>query len=285
MKKFNSILLTLLLISVNVVNAAPLPGSGKNPYMFGFGNAARPVEDLRSYARPNQVFNIVPNRPVVATDQSGNRQMFTPSGSMVMSISKDGTRTYSLSGEQRTYDKNGQLVSVSKNNVGSNMIEVTNSFGEIISYKETDMGGVVVAEYDKEMNKTREYIYKEYGKNISSIKNLMTGGEIVYNDDGLPSYALDYEGNRMESYVYNELKQLVYKSDAYGNITMYSPDGNMTHTEDKDGRVLVSYNYGYDKYNNFVLLTSFDPTTNSTTYFKDGKQDVTKNYAGAVVTS
>ena len=163
MKKFSSVFLTFLLLSANL-NAVPMPGGGGQGriYTFGVGNAARKVEDLRSYARPNQVFNIVPNRPVVATDQSGNRQMFTPSGSMVMSISKDGSRTYSLGGEQRTFDKNGQLLSVSKNVSGTNMIEVTNSFGEIISYRETDMGGKVVAEYDKEKNKTREYVYQQF---------------------------------------------------------------------------------------------------------------------------
>ena len=115
--------------------------------------------------------------------------------------------------------------------------------------------------------------------------NLMTSGQVIYNDKGLPSYSLDYEGNRMESYVYDDLNQLIYKTDAYGNKTMYTPEGNMTHTEDKNGVVLVSYNYGFDRNNNFVLLTSFDPTTNSTTYFKDGRQEITKNYAGAVVTS
>jgi YD repeat-containing protein len=283
MKKFNSILLTLLLISVNL-NAANLPGFGNKVYQFGFGNAARNVEDLRAYAAPVQKYSILPGRPVVATDQSGNRQMYSPNGNMVMSVSKDGTRTYSLSGVQKTLDKDGKLLSVSKNLTGTNRIDNYNEFGELISYKLTDMGGKVLSEYDKDDNKTRQYVYDGYGKNISAIINTLNGGRTVFDDKGLPAYELDYEGNRMARYEYNELNQLVSKTDAYGNVTKYDEKGNMTHTENKDGIVLVSYNYGYDKDNNYVLFTSFDPTTRSTTYFENGRQTVTKNYAGAIVT-
>ncbi|MDR2192233.1 MAG: RHS repeat protein [Endomicrobium sp.] len=281
MRKFNSILLALLLISVNL-NAAPM--SGKNPYMFGFGNAARPVEDLRGYAKPNQMSRILPNRIIQATDSSGNKQFYTPTGKMALSIAKDGSRTYSLNGVQQSMDKNGKLLSVSKNVSGTNWIEVTNEFGEIISYKETDIGGKIIAEYDKDKNQTKQYVYDEYGKNISSIANLMTQGKTVFDDNGNPSYELDYEGNRMAKYEYDDLNNLISKTDAYGNVTKFDAQGNMTHTENKDGIVLTSYIYDYDKYGNYVLVTAFDPTTKSTTYFKDGKQQYTKNYAGAIIT-
>ena len=281
MKKIICVSLLLSLISLNI-NAAPM--SSKNPYMFGFGNAARPVEDLRSYAKPNKMTRILPNRIIQATDSSGNRQFYTPTGRMALSIGKDGSRTYSLNGMQKSTDKDGKLLSVSKNVTGTNMIEVTNEFGEIISYKETGIGGKIIAEYDKDRNQTRQYIYDEYGKNISAIVNLMNGGRTVFDDGGKPAYELDYEGNRMAKYEYDEYNKLVSKTDAYGNVTLYDDKGNMTHTENKDGTVLVSYNYGYDKNNNYVLLTAFDPTTRSTTYFEDGKQKYSTNYAGAVTT-
>jgi YD repeat-containing protein len=202
---------------------------------------------------------------------------------MAFSVNQDGSRTYSLDGVQKTMDKNGKLLSVSKNVRGTNLIEVTNEFGEIISYREMD-GGNIIAEYDKDKNQTKQYIYDEFGKTMSAIVNLMTQGRTVFDENGYPAYELDYEGNRMVKYEYDDVNRLVSKTDVYGNVTKFDEHGNMTHTENKDGIVLMSYNYVYDRDDNYVLDTAFDPSTKSTTYFKDGKQQYTKNYAGAIIT-
>jgi len=140
----------------------------------------------------------------------------------------------------------------------------------------------VVNEYDKDKNHTKQYIYDEYGKTISAVVNIMTQGRTVYDESGKPAYELDYEGNRMAKYEYDDYGRMASKTDAYGNKTFFDGNGNLTRTENQDGIVLCSYNYVYDENNNYVLFTSFDPTTRNTTYYENGKQTVTKNHAGAV---
>jgi len=248
------------------------------------GPEGRSVEDLRDFAKPNRMFQILPNRPIVATDASGSRLYFTPTGRLAVSISKDGKTTYSLNGITKTRDAQGNLTSVARNIKGTNKIEVANEFGEIISHRETGLGGKVVKEYDKDYNLTRTFEYNKYGKTISAITNEMTKGKTVFDEKGLASYELDYEGNRMAKYIYDDKNRLNVKVDMYGNKTHYSVNGEMLYTENKDGVVLAKYNYIYDDKGNYVLENSFDPLTRETTYFENGKQTVAKNYAGAITT-
>ena len=112
----------------------------------------------------------------------------------------------------------------------------------------------------------------------------MTKGQTVYDDNGLAAYDLDYEGNRMAKYEYDDKNRLVLKTDAYGNRTHFDENGAMKYTESKDGIVLMQYNYDYDDKGNYTLKSSFDPQTRQTTYYENNKQTSTKNYAGAVVT-
>jgi FKBP-type peptidyl-prolyl cis-trans isomerase 2 len=166
------------------------------------------------------------------------------------------------------------------------MVEVTNEFGEVISYRELGHGGKVVATYDKDRNLTATYNYNKYGKAIVSIVNEMTKGMTVFDEKtGLAMYDLDYEGYRIGKYIYDDKNRLAEKIDGYGNVTYFDGKGNVTHAIDKNGTVLSRYNYKYDDDGNYILESVINPRTNDITYFDEqGRQTATKNYAGAVTT-
>jgi hypothetical protein len=251
-----------------------------NPYSIG--PEGRSVEDLKDFAKPNQMMAILPNRPVEATDSLGNKQYFTPMGKLAVSVSKDGQVTYSLNGIAKTFDAEGKLISTEKNLKGTNLIEVRNEFGEILSYKETCFGGNVVKEYDKDKNLTKTYTYNSYGKTVTSITNELTHGKTIY-EKGLVAYDVDYEGNLTAKYEYDNKNKLILRTDMYGNKTHYDEHRNVTYTENKDGIILEQYNYLYDKNGDYVLDNTYDPSTRETTYYKNGRQQYTKNAEGAVV--
>ncbi len=278
-KKLNSILFSIVFLA-GTANASFLPAP--KPYVMG--PAGRTIDDLKDYAKPNQMFSVLPNRPIVATDSTGSRLYYTPTGKLAVSIGKDGQTTFSLQGVTKTKDAKGNLTSISKNITGTNRIETKNEFGEVISYKETGLGGKVVREYDKDNNLTKTLTYNKFGKTIAAVTNEMTKGKTVYDEKGLAAYELDYEGNRMAKYEYDDKNRLTLKTDAYGNKTHYDNHGSMTYTENRDGEVVSKYNYTYDDKGNFVLDNVVDPSTNEITYFENGKQTMTKNYAGSVVT-
>jgi hypothetical protein len=176
------------------------------------------------------MFEILPNRPVASTDASGNRQYFTPTGHLAVSISKDGHVTFNLSNMSKTVDAQGNLVSTEENISGTNMKVVKNEFGEVISYKETGFGGNIVKEYDKDKNLTKSYTYDTYGKNLSYVTDEMTKGRTVF-ENGLAKYDEDFEGNRTAVYQYDDNNRLTLKIDMYGNKTHYDDKQNVTYTE------------------------------------------------------
>ncbi|MDR2436811.1 MAG: hypothetical protein LBD17_01885 [Endomicrobium sp.] len=275
---FAALMVIILVVSVA---KAQLPVKQYNPYSMG--PEGRTVEDLKDFAKPNQMFEILPNRPIAATDSSGNRQYYTPSGHMSVSISKDGHVTFNLANMSKTVDAKGNLVSTEENIAGTNMKVVKNEFGEIISYKETGFGGNIVKEYDKDKNLKKSYIYDMYGKNLSYVTDEMTKGRTVF-EHGLAKYDEDFEGNCTAIYNYDDNKNLVSKVDMYGNTTYYDGKGNVTHTENKEGLVIARYNYEYDEKGNYIIVSSYNPATRETTYYKDGKQQYVKNASGAIIT-
>jgi predicted SpoU family rRNA methylase len=278
MKRIIAMLISI--ISANaLVNAQILPTV--NPYSIG--PEGRSVEDLKDFAKPNQMVSILPNRPVVATDYAGNKQYYTSAGKLALTISKEGNITFSLNSISKTLDASGNLIKTEKNVIGTNIKKIENEFGEIISYKEMGFGGNVIREYDKDKNLTKTYMYDAYGKTVVSITNEMTKGKTVFNEKGLAIYDQDHEGNRMAEYEYDSNNKLILKTDIYGNKTHYDKNQNAIYVEDKEGIVISKYNYDYDNKGNYVLQSMYDPSTRETTYFKDGKQQYTKNSAGAVV--
>jgi hypothetical protein len=270
----------MIILTVSVAKAQ-LPVKQHNPYSMG--PEGRTVEDLKDFAKPNQMFEILPNRPVAATDSSGNRQYYTPSGHMSASVSKDGHTTFNLANMSKTVDAQGNLVSTEENVAGTNMKVVKNEFGEIISYKETGFGGSIVKEYDKDKNLKKSYTYDMYGKNLSYVTDEMTKGRTVF-ENGQAKYDEDFEGNRTAVYNYDDNRNLVSKVDMYGNITYYDGKGNITHTENKEGLVISRYNYEYDENGDYVVVSSYDPSTRETTFYKNGKQQYVKNASGTIIT-
>jgi hypothetical protein len=279
MKKINIIMLSLILISGNL-NASFLPQS--NPLKFGRDNAAMEVKDLRSYGKANQMFRIMPGRAIQATDKNGDKLFLLPTGKLALSVSKDGTTSFQLNGSVVTKDKDGKVTGKTKNLMGTNLVEEVNEFGEVISYKEMDGGGKVYRTYDYQMNLTATYIYDQFGKTLSAITNELNKGQTIFDELGRAAYEIDFEGNRMMKYIYKDDGRVDSKVVVFGNTTHYADNGTMTYTENKNGIVLCSYNYGYDKDNNYVLLSSFDPTERKTTYYDKNRPTVVKNYAGAV---
>jgi hypothetical protein len=263
------------------VASAQLPTQQGNPY--NIGPEGRTIEDLKEFAKPNQMFEILPNKPIVATDSSGNRQYYTPSGQMSVSISKDGHVTFNLSNMTKTIDAQGNLVSTEEYIDGTNMKVVKNEFGEIISYKETGFGGNIVKEYDKYKNLKKSYTYDMYGKNLSYVTDEMTKGRTIF-EKGQAKYEEDFEGNVTAVYNYDENRMLVSKVDMYDNITYYDNKGNITHSQNKEGVVIARYHYEYDENGNYVVVSSYDPSTRETTFYKNGKQQYVKNASGAIIT-
>ncbi|MDR2395518.1 MAG: hypothetical protein LBD57_02755 [Endomicrobium sp.] len=279
MKKISSLLLTFV-ISFSRPCFSALPS--QNPY--NIGPEGRTIEDLTNFAKPKDMVSILPNRPIQATDSSGNRQFFTTTGSLALSISKDGSVTFSLSGQSKTVDSKGNLKKEEKSIIGTNITEVRNEFGEIVSYKEKGIGGQIVKEYDKDKNLTKTNVYDSYGKRMVASVNELTKAKTVFDDKGRAIYDLDYEGNRTAKYEYNDKNMLTTKIDMYGNKTYYDENQNPKYIENEGGAIISEYIYIEDKNGNVYLDKTYDKKTGETTYYKDGKQQYTRNQAGAIIT-
>jgi hypothetical protein len=274
------LLLVTFVISFSSIGYSALPT--QNPY--NIGPEGRTVEDLTSFAKPKDMISILPNRPVQATDSLGNRQFYTTTGALALSISKDGSITFSLSGQSKTVDAKGDLKKEEKNIVGTNISEVKNEFGEIVAYKEKGFGGQVVKEYDKDKNLTKTNVYDSYGKRMLASVNELTKAKTVFDDKGKAIYDLDYEGNRTAKYEYNDNNMLTTKIDMYSNRTHYDENQNPTYVENREGMVISEYIYKEDKNGNLSLEKTYDKRSGETTYFKDGKQQYTRDRSGAVIT-
>lgn len=281
MKKISLILLSIIFIS-GQLNASFLPQTSA----YSMLPEGRTVDDLATkWQPPVRAVNIL-GGPIAATDKEGNKCYYTSKGRMAVSFNKDGKATFSLGGVSIMKDSDGNTTGYSKQVKGTNLIEVTNEFGEVLSYKELGFGGKIVATYDKDKNLTSTFNYNKYGKGLDSIKNEMTQSLTVYGGTtDVPLYELDVDGNRLTKYIYDEYGRLSEKVDLYGNITHYDKRGAATYAETKEGVVIAKYNYKYDTEGNYVLESVLDPATRAVTYFDAyGRQSVTKNYAGAVTT-
>lgn len=282
MKKINLILLSIVFMS-GQVSASFL----QTPSPYNMLPEGRTVDDLAAkWQPPVRSMNILSGRPLRATDAEGNQCYYTTAGKMAVYFEKDGSATFTLGNMSITKNNKGETTSYSKTVKGTNLVEITNEFGEVLSYKELGFGGKTVAMYDKDKNLTATYNYNKYGKALESIKNEMTQSLTVYDTvTAKPLYELDVDGNRLTKYIYDDYGMINEKIDVYGNVTHYDKNGAVTYTESKDGVVLSKYNYFYDEDGNYRLESVLDPQTRSITYFDDrGRQTVTKNHAGAITT-
>ncbi len=204
----------IFLVSSNI--QASLFAPSFNPYSFG--PQGRSVADLRDFAKPKQMANILAGRPVVATKQDGTRVYYSSDGKLCLSIKRNGEMSFSLGGHSLNLDKNGKLKSETKTLKG-NFQEVRNEFGEITGYNQLDgSGSKVILSYDKDMNKIMSYDYGKYGKSLVSSLNLMNGQKTVYDK--------------------HERAMAVYSDDGYILTTYQYKD--VSYDTDKDRRTLIT---------------------------------------------
>lgn len=249
---------------------------------FGPQSQLLPVSQIE-FASPKDMVNILPGRPIAARDKYGNRTYFSPSGRAVLRISNDGKREFSLGGYSKETDDKGNILRETNKVQGSKFIELKNDKGEITGYQELGLGGRVVKEYDANMNLIRSYHYNDYGKKIEYVVDELSQSKTVYDDKGKPIYDLDFEGNKMAVYEYDEDGKLEVKTDAYGNKTFFDKKGNMTATYDFKGNLLVKYEYKINAEGFIELKSVKDMLTNNVTHFNKGKQVNVTNAQGAII--
>ena len=178
MRKFQVLVISTLFLWTNV-NASFL----QSPQPYAFGPEGRTMSDLRSFASPSQVADILPSRPVAATDSSGARTYFV-NGRQMFSVSKDGQTTFSIGGVTKTRDKEGNIISISEKQNGTNISVVKDAFGEVTGFKTTNANGLTDKEFDAEGNLTRSYYYDTFGKTVTAVVNELTQEKTLYDSFG-----------------------------------------------------------------------------------------------------
>lgn len=319
MKKVLALIITFLFLLSNNIQASLF--QAPNPYSFG--PQGRAVSDLRDFAKPKYMANILAGRPVVATRSDGTRVYYTSDGKLSLSIKENGEMTFSLGGYSKSTDKFGQLKTETKVLEG-NLQEVRNEFGEIQSYNQLDGSGKCIASYDKDMNKTATYHYDKFGKTLAYSINEMTKQKTVYDkfERAMAMYSAD--GYILTTYQYEDVEYdtardrrtliTTKKYDAVescGLVTMKTYNNKMLSTDDKTGGATFdimshdttfydrkglilrvdnyegitthTYSYKKDSSGNKVLDYVLDTETKNKTYYENNKQMYVKNDAGAVI--
>ncbi len=311
----NMIVLVLSLV-LTAGNAGASFLEAPSPYTFG--PEGRTVADLRNFATPKMMVNILPNRPVVATDSSGNRLYYTPDGKMSLSISKDGSMSFSLGGTTKSIDAQGNLTSISTKISGTDIAEVKNEFGELLGYRQYNAAGAVSKEYDNQGNLTRTYNYDKYGKTLSYITDEMSKTKTTYDEFGREVAVYDADGYILSACQYQDIsyergedgktltviqkdktgshgllvsrENYQYKRDSLDSplelvhtTTFFDEKGSATVTKDADGFVISKFVYKQDSNGNQVLSEIINPRTGEVTYYTNGKEDKTVNAEGTVI--
>jgi len=311
----NMIVLVLSLV-LTTGNAGASFLEAPSPYTFG--PEGRTVADLRNFATPKMMVNILPNRPVVATDSSGNRLYYTPDGKMSLSISKDGSMSFSLGGTTKSIDAEGNLTSISTKISGTDIAEVKNEFGELLGYRQYNASGSVSKEYDNQGNLTRTYNYDKYGKTLSYITDEMSKTKTTYDEFGREVAVYDADGYILSACQYQDIsyergedgktltviqkdktgshgllvsrENYQYKRDSLDSplelvhtTTFFDEKGSATITKDADGFVISRFVYKQDSNGNQVLSEIINPRTGEVTHYTNGKEDKTVNAEGTVI--
>lgn len=318
MKKINVLIISFLFLLTNNIQASLF--QAPNPYSFG--PQGRSVADLRDFAKPKHMANILAGRPVVATKADGTRVYYTSDGKMSLSIKENGEMTFSLKGHSKSMDKFGNLKSESKTLKG-NIQEVRNEFGEIQSYNQLDGNGRTIATYDEDMNKTATYNYGKFGKSLEYSVNEMTKQKTVYDSNERAMVVYDADGYILSTYQYEDVsyecsedrktlitienedkgdRKLVTTKSYLNKIeddgvqsgevvysmvnstTYYDKDGLITHIDDPNGITTNVYYYKQDGDGNKVLDYVLDTKTKSKIYYENNKQIYVKNDQGNITT-
>jgi len=281
-KKTIAVLMIAAFAGSNFVYASAVDGNPDAAYSFTAG-PENVYNTSQAYRKPVEMMDILPGRPVSAHNQGGSSQYISPSGKLMLSVAKDGTRTYSLKGATKKYDKDGGLISETNRVEGTDLDETKNDAGQVTGYTQLGYGGKVVAELDKDKNVERSYVYDKYGKNLEYVLNENTMVKTVYGKNGKAKYDMNYEGTQIAWYNYDKYGSIESKTDIQQNKTLFDKDGNMKETTDWAGNVALKYNYKTDDKGNYTLDTSVDKDGNITTYKNNNPQKTTSG-DGTIIT-
>lgn len=305
MKRIQALIISLLFLITNNIQASFL--QGPNPYSFG--PHGRSVSDLREFAKPKNMMRILPNRPVAATDSSGNRVYYTPDGKMTLTIAKDGSMSFSLGGVSKNYNSDGEFSGSTKTLKGSGLLqEVRNKDNKIIGFKALNGDGKVDRTYDKDMNLTAKYVYKGQGAKLDYVQNNMTKGRTYFDDYGREMVEKDVDGFILATYQYQDVayeygddEKTVVKKETKGDkgsglllskksyqkdlkregcyaTTYFDLEGKITYVKDAAGLITEEYHYKQDDKGNKILDYVLNNDTKEKTFFDEhGNRDYTLN--------
>ena len=281
-KKTIAVLIVAAFVGSNFVYASPADGNPDAAYSFTAG-PENVYNVSQEYRKPVEMMDILPGRPVSAHSQGGTSQYFSASGELLLSIAKDGTRTYSLKNGTKKCDKDGNLISETTRINGTDLEETKNDAGQVTGYTQLGYGGKVVAELDKDMNVERSYVYDKYGNNLQYVLNENTMVKTVYDKNGKAKCDTNYEGTQIAWYNYDKYGAIESKTDMQQNVTLFDKDGNMKQTTDWAGNVVLKYTYITDNSGNCILDTAVDRDGNITTYKNNNPLKTTTGDGSAVL--
>jgi hypothetical protein len=277
MKRIQALIVSLLFLITNNIQASFL--QGPNPYSFG--PQGRSVSDLRDFAKPKHMARVLPNRPVAATDSSGNRVYYTPDGKMVLSISKDGSMSFSLGGLSKNYNSDGEFSGSAKTLRGSGLLqEIRNKEEKVVGYKTLNGDGKTYQTYDKDMNVTATYFYAGQGAKVDYVQNEMTKGRTYYDEFGREKYATDFDGYIQRTFLYTDVEYTVDESDVTRKtLKTTKSEENPTKT----GLLKSIRDYGHEIYNTYDGKVTLNSLVYNETFFDlEGKEWYVKNTEGII---
>jgi hypothetical protein len=279
-----------ILNSAVIIVLASVAGSAElfptAPPSASDGPVGRPYQDLRAYGKPDQMMDILPNRPVAAHDQSGNRLYYTPTGKLLMTVALDGTQTFSLRGKTTVKDAEGKITSTTEADKNDKYKMITkNEKGEITGTQTLDAAGRVTATYDANGNLTQVYQYNQFVKKVTELLDVMSMTRTVYDARGKAEYDVNFEGARVAEYKYDtNTGRLSHKIDTAGNKTYFTKEGRNDYTTDTWGTKLIEYVYKADAEGNSVLdhtkSLANDVSYGDVTYFLKDKPQYTDSSMG-----
>ncbi len=303
MKKVQALIISLLFLITNNIQASFL----KSPNPYAFGPQGRSVSDLRDFAKPKHMARILPNRPVVATDSSGNRVYYTPDGKMTLSVGKDGSMSFSLSGVSKNMNASGEYKGTTRTLRGHGLLqEIRNENDQIVGYKALNGEGKTSKTFDKDMNLTATYVYKGQGAKLYYVQNEMTKGRTYYDNFGRTMCDKDKDGYILATYQYQDVaygysedgktvtktettgdkgkglllsktttQQDLYRTEVF-STTFFDLKGNITHVTDAHGITISEYHYKNDDKGNQILDYVLDNDTKQKTFYdKHGNREYT----------
>ena len=280
LSKIFHLLLSLVLISGVYTPrlGADLSSFDQSPYSYG--PEGRPIQDLQEFQKPSGMASILPFRPIMSRDKYGVKQFWSPSGLPLATINADGTMTFQLNGTTITKAPDGTVTQRMKVQPNSNKAVISDGQGNYLGYQTLEGGYSVNQQFDSNGNVTESYYYNKFGKSIEYIVNELTQTRTIFDSYGLPTNDINYEGNIVATYVYDDHSRLVYKTDAQMNKTYYNvANGEMDRTEDQHGNCLVKYYYKTDSLGMAVLDTSVDNFGRTTSY-ANGKPQIERDAQG-----